>query len=359
LNLEHGTKTDINNNQKLKYMKQKIAILGFGTVGQGISEILLNKKNYLKEKYNFDFDIVAVGDFVYGNCYNPNGLDIPFMLKEAKEKKKFSKDITKWDNITLIKESNATVLCELTYTDLTTGGPAINHVRAALESGKHVVTSNKGPAALKYAEFKKLADKNNVKFLIEGTVVAGTPVINLADGPLAGCEITKVRGILNGTTNYMLTEMEKGMDYNSVLKVAQELGYAEADPTGDVEGYDARGKVTILANIVMGAPLNITDISCKGITKITPADIEDAKKQGKRWKLIGCVEKKDGKVTGSVAPEMVELSHPLAGIMGATNALTFTTDLLGDVTIVGPGAGRMPTGFAILTDLLRINREMK
>jgi homoserine dehydrogenase len=147
-------------------MKQKIAILGFGTVGQGISEILLNKKNYLKGKYNFDFDIVAVGDFVYGNCYNPNGLDIPYMLKEAKEKKKFSKDVTNWDNITLIKESNATVLCELTYTDLTTGGPAIDHVRTALGSGKHVVTSNKGPATLKYAEFKELADKKGVKFLI-------------------------------------------------------------------------------------------------------------------------------------------------------------------------------------------------
>jgi homoserine dehydrogenase len=340
-------------------MKHKIALLGFGTVGQGISEILLNKKNYLKEKYGFEFDIVAVGDFVYGNCYNPNGLDIPFMIEEAKAKKKFSKDVSKLDNIALIKESNATVLCELTYTDLKTGGPAVDHVRAALESGKHVVTSNKGPAALKYAEFKKLADSKGVKFFIEGTVCAGTPIINLADGPLAGCEISKIRGILNGTTNYMLTEMEKGMDYNAVLKVAQELGYAEADPTGDVEGHDARGKVTILANIVMNTPLKIDDVSCKGITKITSADIEKAKKEGKRWKLIGCVEKKDGKVTGSVAPEMVELSHPLAGVMGATNALTFTTDMLGDVTIVGPGAGRMQTGFAILTDLIRIHKEMK
>lgn len=337
-------------------MKQKIAILGFGTVGQGISEILLKKKNYLKEKYNFEFDIVAVGDFVYGNCYNPNGLDIPFMIEEAKAKKKFSKDVSTLDNVALIKESNATVMCELTYTDLTTGGPAIDHVRAALESGKHVVTSNKGPAALKYAEFKKLADSKGVKFLIEGTVCAGTPIINLTSGPLAGCEISKIRGILNGTTNYMLSEMEKGMDYNAVLKVAQELGYAEADPTGDVEGYDARGKVAILANIVMDAPLKISEVTCQGITKITSADIENAKKQNARWKLIGCVEKKDGKVVGSVAPEMVPLSHPLAGVMGATNALTFTTDLLGDVTIVGPGAGRMQTGFAILTDLLSLNK---
>jgi homoserine dehydrogenase len=338
-------------------MKHKIAILGFGTVGQGISEILLNKKEYLKNKYDFEYDIVAVADFVYGNVYNPYGLDIPLMLQEAKEKKKFSKDLTDWDNLELIRNCNADILCELTYTDLNTGGPAVDHVKAALESGKHVVTSNKGPAALFYPEMKKIADKNGVKFMIEGTVCAGTPVINLADGPLAGCEISKIRGILNGTTNYMLSEMEKGMDYNEVLKVAQELGYAEADPTGDVEGYDARGKVTILANIVMGASLKINDVSCKGITQITSEDIENAKKQNKRWKLIGSVEKKDGKVTGSVAPEMIDLSHPLAGVMGATNALTFTTDLLGDVTIVGPGAGKIETGFSILTDILDIHRN--
>lgn len=334
----------------------KLALLGFGTVGQGICEILLEKKNQLKEKYDFNFEIVAVADFVYGNVYNSAGLDIPFMLEEAKAKKKFSKDVCEWDNLKLIKDCNADVMCELTFTDLNTGGPAIDHCRVALESGKSVVTSNKGPAALKYPEMKKLADKNCVKFLIEGTVCAGTPVINLTDGPLAGCDISKIRGILNGTTNYMLSEMEKGMDYDAVLKVAQELGYAEADPTGDVEGYDARGKVTILANIVMGAELNISDVSCEGITKITSGDIQKAKDNNARWKLIGSVEKKDGKVIGSVAPEMVDLSHPLAGVMGATNALTFTTDLLGDVTIVGPGAGRIETGFSILTDILSIHR---
>ncbi len=337
-------------------MKHKIAIIGFGTVGQGISEILLSKKKYLKDNYKFDFDIVAVADFAYGNCYNAKGLDIQGMLKTAKAKKKFTKDLYKKDTLSLIKSCNADIVCELTYTDLKTGGPAIDHVKTALSAKKHVVTSNKGPAALKYQEFKKLADKNGVKFMIEGTVVAGTPIINLSKGPLAGCEISKIKGILNGTTNYMLTEMEKGMDYAAVLKVAQELGYAEADPTGDVEGYDARGKVCILANVVMGAPLKINDIPCKGITKITPKDIEKAKKDGKRWKLIGCVEKKNGKVSGSVSPEMVELTHPLAGVMGANNALTFTTDMLGDVTVVGPGAGRIQTGYAILTDMLAIHK---
>lgn len=338
-------------------MKHKIGLLGFGTVGQGITEILIQKQAYLKKKYNFEYDIVAVADFRFGNVYNPNGLDLESMLQEAKNGKKFSKDLVEMNNETLIRDSDTTVWCELTYTDLVTGGPAIGYVKTALGSGKHVVTSNKGPAALYYPEMKKIADENDVKFMIEGTVVAGTPVLNLADGPLAGCTISKVRGILNGTTNYMLTEMEKGMSYDEVLKIAQEKGYAEADPTGDVEGHDARGKVTILANVVMEAGIKITDVPCEGITKIKPADIENAKKTGRRWKLIGSLEMKDGKVEASVKPEMIDLSHPLAGVMGATNALTFSTDFLGDVTIVGPGAGKIETGFSILTDLLKIHRD--
>ncbi|HBS88849.1 MAG: homoserine dehydrogenase [Bacteroidetes bacterium GWF2_38_335] len=341
-------------------MKQKLAIIGFGTVGQGICEILLSKKDYLKKKYGYSAEVVAVADFVYGNCYNAKGLDLKKMLDQAKNKKKFTKDVVKMDNVTLIKKCNANVVCELTFTDLKTGGPAIDHCKAALSTKKHVVTSNKGPAALKYQELAKLAKKNGVEFKIEGTVVAGTPIINLTEGPLAGCEITKIRGILNGTTNYMLTEMEKGMAYDKVLKIAQDLGYAEADPTGDVEGHDARGKVTILANIVMGANLKIADVKCKGITKISLDDIAKAKKENARWKLIGCVEKKaDGTVVGSVGPEKVPLTHPLAGVMGATNALTFTTDMLGDVTMVGPGAGKIQTGYAILTDMIAISKACK
>lgn len=336
-------------------MKHNIALIGFGTVGRGIAEILQNKKEELFKKYGFDYALVAVADMAFGNVYNPNGLNIQGLLQEAGAGKKFTSDLSPLDTLNLIRQCNATVVCELTYTDLKTGGPAVDHVRTALESGKHVVTSNKGPAALYYHEFTTLAEKHKVKFLIEGTVCAGTPVLNLSRGPLAACEISQIRGILNGTTNYMLTEMEKGMDYATALKSAQDLGYAEADPTGDVEGHDARGKVTILTNVVMGIPYDIHQVSCIGITNITPEDMRNASKQQCRWKLIGQVKKNpDGSVTASVAPEMIPLSHPLAGISGTGNALTFTTDLLGEVTIVGPGAGKLQTGFAILTDLLTL-----
>jgi homoserine dehydrogenase len=338
-------------------MKHRIALVGFGTVGQGLAEILLEKREELKIRYGYEFDIVGISDIAWGTAYNPGGLDIGVMLAAAKEKKKFTRDLKDWDALTMIKESNATVVCELAYTNLKTGEPAISHCKAAFAAGKHIVTSNKGPAALAYRELKNLAKKKGVQFKIEGTVMSGTPVLNLTEGPLAGCQIKAARGILNGTTNYILTQMEAGMAYEDALKKAQELGYAEADPTGDVEGYDARGKVAILANVVMNTPLKIEDVSCKGITQITLKDIDKARKAGSRWKLIGTVKKEGDKITAAVAPEMLPLTHPLAGVMGTTNAIAFTTDLLGEVSIVGPGAGRTETGFSILTDLLAIHRS--
>lgn len=338
-------------------MKQKIALIGFGTVAQGLCEILLNKKKELSRNYQYEFDVVAVSDVKFGTVYDSKGLDIKKLLTDVKINGIFTKHLENWDAIQMIKKSNANVVCELAFTNLKDGQPAIQHCKTALKNKKHVVTSNKGPAALAYRELSKLAEKSGVKFMIEGTVMSGTPVLNLTSGPLAGNKITAVKGILNGTTNFILTKMEEGMDYKDALVKAQKLGYAEADPTGDVEGYDARAKVTILANVIMGEKIKINEVSCEGITEITSACIVEAKKQNTRWKLIGSVENKDGKVSASVKPEMIPLTHPLAGVMGSTNAVTFSTDLMGDVTIIGKGAGRIETGFSILSDLLTINRK--
>ena len=343
-------------------MKHKIALIGFGTVGQGLCEILLSKEDYLKQTYGFEWQVVAISDMLKGSLYHPDGLDtakVMELVKAGKSIEEYDRPAEKgMDALRTIRESNADIVCEMTYTDIKTGQPATDHCRAAFETGKHVVTSNKGPAALFYRELSELAKKNDRFFMIEGTVMSGTPVINLARNELAGNKITAVKGILNGTTNFILTNMEAGRSYEDVLKEAQELGYAEADPTADVEGFDALAKVTILANVLMGANLRPDDIPCKGITAITLDDIERAKKEGKRWKLIGEVRAEGDKVTASVAPMMVELSHPLAGVMGAVNAVTFSTDLMGDVTVTGPGAGRIETGYSILTDLLEIHQRL-
>jgi len=342
-------------------MKTKIALIGFGTVGQGLCEILLSKEDYLKSKYGFDASIVAISDVMKGAVYCADGLDIQQCLDLAQGNKyltEYDGGCEKgWDSLRTIKETNADIICELAFTDVKIGEPAITHCKAAFESGKHIVTSNKGPAALQYAALKKLAEQNNVEFMIEGTVMSGTPVINLANGPLAGGEITAIKGILNGTTNYMLSEMENGMTYDNVLKKAQELGYAEADPTGDVEGFDAMAKVIILSNVLMNNPISADDVDREGITKITPEMIDDAKNENARWKLISTIERNGNQVKASVKPEKLPLTHPLASVMGAANALTFTTDLLGDVTIIGAGAGKIETGYSILTDILDIHKK--
>jgi homoserine dehydrogenase len=341
--------------------KTKIALIGFGTVGQGLCEILISKEDYLKSKYGFEANIVAISDVMKGAVYCKDGLDIQQCLdlvESGKNLEEYTDNCEKgWDSLRTIKETNADIICELAFTDVEIGEPAITHCKAAFENGKHIVTSNKGPAALQYTELQKIAENNDVKFMIEGTVMSGTPVLNLVNGPLAGCEITVIKGILNGTTNYMLSEMEKGMTYDDVLKKAQELGYAEADPTGDVEGFDAMAKVIILSNVVMNAGISADDVDRQGITNITSEMITDAQKENSRWKLIGSIEKSGDSVIASVKPEKLPVTHPLANIMGATNALTFTTDLLGDVTIIGAGAGKIETGYSILTDIIEIHRQ--
>ena len=341
-------------------MEFRIAFIGFGVVGQGLAEIFVEQEASLKENYDFNFKVVAISDTMKGSVYDENGLDLKNLLDLVKSTGKideYQKGIKGLDSIKTITDTTANLIIEVAWTDLKTGEPAMTHVKTALKNKKHVVMTNKGPIALAVRELLELAKENNVEMRYEGTVLSGTPALNLGLLNLAGSGITKARGIVNGTTNYILTEMEKGLSYEDALKQAQELGYAEADPTADVEGYDALGKIVILANTVMGASLHKDEPPCEGITKITAEDIVKAKEEGFRWKLIAGAEiKDDGSVEAYVKPEKIPLEHPLANIMGPTNALTYTTKYLGDVTIVGPGAGRAATGFAILTDILDINR---
>jgi len=336
-------------------MKHKLALIGFGNVGQGFATILAEKRSDLARTYGFEFEIVAVSDVLKGSVMSSKGIDPEELLSrpQAVLSKTFEKDA-----LAVIRESDATAIVEITYTDLKTGEPATSHIKAAFETGKHVVTTNKGPLALHYPELSKLAAARNLQFRFEGTVMAGTPLISFGMKNLAGCDFTEIRGIFNGTTNFILTQMESGASYADALAKAQDLGYAEADPTGDVEGFDTMGKVLILANVFMEGKLKKEEIARTGITKLTPDDIKRATNEGKRWKLIGRLKREANGVSGSVAPEALPLSNPLSSVMGATNAAQFVTDLLGEVTVVGAGAGRKETGFAVLSDLLDIHRTI-
>ena len=332
----------------------RLLLIGFGTVGQGLAELLIEKKEELQDQYGLKTQVVGISDMLKGSVYNPDGINLQKCLELAKSGGKISTlpDAYDGDALSLIQKAKADMMVEATYTDIKTAEPATSHIRAALENGMHVTTTNKGPTALYYRELSELAQKKNVKFLYEGTVISGTPLLNLIRETLACSSISEIKGILNGTTNYILTKMEEGLLYDDALKKAQELGYAEAVPDADVLGWDALAKVTILANTVFGSQSKPDDFPCKGITDITADAIADAKSRGKRFKLIGKVWRDGDNVRASVGPEEIDLTHPLAGIMGATNAVTITTGTLGDVTIVGPGAGRTETGYSALIDII-------
>jgi homoserine dehydrogenase len=335
----------------------RIIFVGFGTVGQGLAELLIEKKALLSTKYGMKPVVVGISDELKGSVYIPQGIDLTEALEQVKSEKllcDMGKGKYDGNALGMIKDAEADVMLEATYTNIKTGEPATSHIKAALGRGLHVVTTNKGPLALHYQELAQIAKAEGVQFLFEGTVMSGTPLLNLLRETLAGSTITEIKGILNGTTNYILTRMEEGLSYEEALNKAQELGYAEAVPDADVLGWDALAKVTILAKVVYGSSANPFDYPCQGITEITASAIEEAKSRGKRFKLIGKVWSEGGIAKASVTPEEVDVSHPLASVMGATNAVTVTTDTLGDVTIVGPGAGRKETGFSMLIDLIKI-----
>jgi homoserine dehydrogenase len=335
----------------------RVIFIGFGTVVQGLSELLIEKKKDLIKDHGLDVKVVGISDKLKGSLFSPDGIDLSSALNLIKDEKPLSEmsDMAyEGEALSLIQEAEADVMLEATYTDIKTGEPATSHIRSALEKGMHVATTNKGPIALHYHDLARIAREKDLKLRFEGTVMSGTPLLNFIRETLAGSKIQEIKGILNGTTNYILTRMEEGLSYDDALKKAQELGYAEAVPDADVLGWDALAKVTILSKVVFGAEIDPFDYPCEGITKIDASAIANAKSSGKRFKLIGKVWQEGSFTKVSVAPEEVSFSHPLASVMGAMNAVTITTDTLDDVTVVGPGAGKRETGFSLLVDLIDI-----
>ncbi len=332
----------------------KLALIGFGNVGQGFAQILQAKADDLAVRYGFRARIVAVATGRHGSLVHPDGLDLGALLATEGDLTRYPdapRLLRDWPAERIAQEAPADALIEVSVTDLQSGQPATNIIRAALAAGKHVITANKGPLALAYSELADLARQKGRAFRYEATVMAGTPTIQMTLEALAGCHIHSVRGILNGTTNYILTQMEQGLDYATALAQAQALGYAEADPRGDVEGWDAAGKARILANILFNADPSFP-IHTSGITHLRTEDIAQARAHNQRYKLIAAITPAGGQVAATPLP----LDDPLAHIGGATNAVTIETDLLGPITLIGAGAGRRETGFAVLSDLLAIHR---
>ena len=324
-------------------------------VSLGLAEIILGNNSVLPVVESVEIQTVGILDIMKGSKIDANGINMHDVLLNAKKGDYSLLTDTIIDIPKAIQEINADIIIEASFTDIKTGQPAISHMESALKTDKHVVTTNKGPFAVAYKQIFNLALLMKKNVAIEGTVMSGTPIINVLNNGLLGSDITAVSGIMNGTSNYILSKMELGMSYSDALSQAQKLGYAEANPTSDVEGLDTLAKVMILANVVFDEQLIQKDIEVSGISDITLSDVKEASSNNERWKLIGSVWKDDkGKVHGSVSPKLIPINDSLYGISDATNALKITSNILGDTTIVGEGAGKIETGFALYNDIISI-----
>lgn len=307
-----------------------IAVLGYGTVGSGVVEVIRTNQELINKRAGQDINIKYVLDL----------RDFPGDPVES---------ILVHDYDVILKDEDVKVVVEVM------GGvnPAYNFVKSALLAGKSVCTSNKELVAKHGAELLEIAKNNNINFFFEASVGGGIPIIRPLIQSITADDIMEISGILNGTTNFILTKMDKeGSGFNDVLKEAQELGYAERNPEADVEGFDACRKIAILSSLACGAQVDFEDIYTEGITKITDTDFKYAKKLDVSIKLIGSSKKIGDGYCAMVAPKMLSNEHPLAGVNGVMNAIFVKGNVLGDVMFYGAGAGKLPTASAVVSDVV-------
>ena len=316
----------------------KVAVLGYGNIGSGVVQVLLKNKETIAKK---------AGDEIVPACVL-DLRDFPGDVMEDKVVKDINL-ITQNPEISIVVE--------------TMGGtkPAYAFVKACLEAGKHVATSNKELVAAHGPELLEIANAHHVSFLFEASVGGGIPIIRPLVSSITSDAVTEITGILNGTTNYMLTKMsEDGLDYDAVLEDAQERGYAERNPAADVEGHDARRKIAILSSLAFGKYVDYEDVYTEGITKITSADFAYAKVLGSRIKLFGTSKKKDdGSISTMVCPVMITNEHPLFAVNDVMNAILVRGESMGDLMFYGAGAGKLPTASAVVADVVNAARNPK
>lgn len=339
---------------------KKLALLGFGNAGQAFAKLLMEKHDEIIEKYGFDVMVTAIATNSKGNLVCADGIDLAKALSDLEESGKFRDENCLVDKNTLeiVSEADYDVLVEMTPLNIFTGQPAISHIETAFSRGKDVITANKGPVAWKFSQLSKIARDNNLKFYYETTVMDGTPVFNLVDKTLMMAKVTEVSGILNSTTNFILEELAKGAEYDDIMSRGRSMGFIEADPAMDIEGYDAAAKITALLNVLMEADITPDMVDRKGIEEITVEDIKAADKRGNVIKLL-CkgVRDEKGNVKASVKPEEVPKNHMLASIDSTTSVVSITTDLMKTVSIIEHEPEIEQTAYGVFGDLLRVLSE--
>ena len=332
----------------------RIILCGFGVVGQSLVKLFDSRSEDLYGKYGLKPRVVGVFDSK-GSAVDSSGLDLQ-KLADVKKKtgtvKNYSNNKNSMTGIEMLKHVEADILIETTASNYKDAEPGMTHITTAMKKGMHVISVNKGPLALAFPSLMELAVYNQVMFKFSGTVGGGTPILDYAKNSLSGERITSFAGILNGTTNYILSNMTTGLTFDSALKDAQSKGYVEADESLDLDGLDAAAKLVILANWIMGMKVTLPDIDCTGIRKVTTEDIKKATKNNCSVKLIASC---DGKLV--VGPKEISNDDPLC-VNGTLNAIAFTSEHSGTQTIIGRGAGGIETASSILRDLLDIRQEI-
>ena len=322
-----------------KYKEIKAALLGAGTVGGGVYKLVERRAAEMQAKVGADLKITKV------------------MVKNLQKKREgIPSEVLTDDWESIIHDPEISIVIELM------GGvePARTYILQALKAGKNVVTANKDLLAEHGQELMEAAERNHCDICFEAAVGGGIPIIRPLKECLTGNEITEVMGIVNGTTNYILTKMtQEGWDFDDALKEAQRLGFAEADPTADVEGLDAGRKMAILASIAFHSRVTFKDVDVKGITRITAKDIQYAKEFGYTLKLLGVARNEEGKMEVGVSPMMIPSTHPLANVNDSFNAVFVHGDAVDDAMFQGRGAGEFPTASAVVGDLISVARDMQ
>ena len=332
----------------------RIILCGFGVVGQSLVKLFVSRAEDLYAKYGIKPRVVGVFDSK-GSAVDQSGLDLEKLILVKKEfgtVKNYAKTKNNYSGLDMIKNIDADVLIETTASNYKDAEPGMSHIVHAMKSGMHVISVNKGPLALAFPSLTELATYNQVMFKFSGTVGGGTPILDYAKNSLRGERITSFAGILNGTTNYILTNMANGLSFDEALKDAKNRGYVEADESLDLDGLDAAAKLVILANWIMDMKVTMPDIKCTGIRKVTTEDIKKAAAKKMAIKLIASCDK-----VLEVCPKEISIDDPLC-VNGTLNAIAFTSEHSGTQTIIGKGAGGIETASSILRDLLDIRQEI-
>jgi len=332
----------------------RIILCGFGIVGQSLAKLIESRSEDLYARYGLKPRLVGVFDRG-GSAVETSGLDLNKLLQVKKKfgtVKNYSNLKNKQTGIDLINNLDADVLVEATASNYKDAEPGMTHITTAMKHGMHVISVNKGPLALAFPSLMELATYNQVLLRFSGTVGGGTPILDYAKNSLLGERITSFDGILNGTTNYILTNMTNGMSFQEALKDAKKRGYVEADESLDLDGLDAAAKLVILANWVMGLKVTMPDIKCTGIRNVSANDIKSATSKKCAIKLIASCYK-----DLVVAPKEISTEDPLC-VNGTLNAISFTSEHSGTQTIIGRGAGGIETASSILRDLIDIRQEI-